>query len=243
MNFKFVKNKSKNLIVNFNSGDNFFYRKENLKKFELEKSFKKNKINSDLLFIKDSGIIKYGYSFYLDEIENIKKLLVKKIKNYSFVVFNGISVGGYAAILYGSLLEVDVVISVNGQTCLLDFQTLKFIDKEKYLLKRKLKDFKKVKKYFNLKNFINTKTEYYHNGWYYFEKERPTYLKKFLNNKEKFLNYKNLSPIGKLHCYYQHENIEKFKNVHYLNFMKCGFKNGRFFNLLKKINKNFSNKI
>lgn len=60
----------------------------------------------------------YGISNMSDSVESTVEYLRGKIQNYKNVVFMGVSSGGYAAILYGSLLNVSDVISFIPQTIL-----------------------------------------------------------------------------------------------------------------------------
>ena len=80
-----------------------------------------------------------GISNNIDETtEDLKDKINKR--DYKKIIFMGVSAGGYAAILFGSLCHVTKVIS--------------FIPRRK--LKAKIVD----KKYEKLKNIINTDTDY-----------------------------------------------------------------------------------
>lgn len=99
----------------------------------------------------------YDRHFYLDKyskwyhkgIDGISKninetlLYLKEIINYfEDVIFIGSSAGGYAAILFGSLLNVNKIIAFKPQTII---KSQKEIDNN----------------YINLKQYINTTTKYY----------------------------------------------------------------------------------
>ena len=100
---------------------------------------------------------KYERHFYLDDhnkwyhcgIEGIStdihtttEYLKEKIKKFDKVIFIGSSAGGYAAILFGSLLNVDKVIAFRPQTTI---EIQKDMDE----------------KYINLEAYINSTTQYY----------------------------------------------------------------------------------
>lgn len=95
----------------------------------------------------------YSKRFYLDfrndwyhqgivdistDIETTLMHLAKVIQPYHKTIFMGCSAGGYAAILFGSLLKVDTVIAFIPQTVL-----------------------ERSSPYANLKPFINSTTQYY----------------------------------------------------------------------------------
>jgi len=82
-----------------------------------------------------------GYTTSIDETVD---LLKEKIKGYKYVHFLGVSAGGYAAILFGSLLNVTTIISFVAPT--LCNTTL--VHTINYT-------------YYDLQPFINNKTKYY----------------------------------------------------------------------------------
>jgi hypothetical protein len=99
----------------------------------------------------------YERHFYLDDynkwyhcgiegiskdINTTKEYLKEKIKNFEEVIFIGSSAGGYAAILFGSLLNIDKVIAFRPQTTI---EIQKDMDE----------------KYINLEAYINSTTQYY----------------------------------------------------------------------------------
>lgn len=98
----------------------------------------------DLVFYIDKEQCWYhkGLKDITKNIKETKRYLKKKIiKNkYKKIIFMGISAGGYAAILFGSLLKIYYVICFIPRTIL----------KENYY----------DEKYKNLKNFINNETKY-----------------------------------------------------------------------------------
>ncbi len=82
----------------------------------------------------------HGIQNLSDSVETTVEFLRDKIKDHKKVVFMGVSSGGYAAILFGSLLNITMVISFIPQTI---------------LRAPGLND-----NYRNLKNHINTVTKY-----------------------------------------------------------------------------------
>ncbi len=60
----------------------------------------------------------YGIQNVTNSVETTVEYLRDKIKDYKKVVFMGVSSGGYAAILFGSLLNITMVISFIPQTIL-----------------------------------------------------------------------------------------------------------------------------
>jgi hypothetical protein len=92
--------------------------------FEFKKFLSKN-IDCHVIFIKDTnqswyhkGVIGLGEN--INEIKNNIKEIINKI-NYSMIITIGGSMGGYAALLFGSLLSVNGIIAFGPQT---------FIDKD-----------------------------------------------------------------------------------------------------------------
>ena len=88
--------------------------------FEFVRSLKSMKPNSDRYFYVDHEQCHYhnGITGIADSIPNITKHLRKIISKYSKVTFIGCSAGGYAAILFGSILKVHKVIAFVPQTIL-----------------------------------------------------------------------------------------------------------------------------
>lgn len=90
-------------------------------------------------------IIDHHASWYHEGLRGISKdidttanYLQGQIKNYDRIVMMGVSAGGYAAILFGSLLNADMVIAFTPQTIIS----------------------KRRGKYHDLKPYINDRTEY-----------------------------------------------------------------------------------
>ena len=98
----------------------------------------------DKLFFIDKHQCWYqkGLKDLTSDIKTSVEFIKNKIKKYKEVIFIGASSGGYASILFGSLLNIQKVIVFFPQT----YIDLKKIDN---------------KEYFNLKKFINNTTQYY----------------------------------------------------------------------------------
>lgn len=135
-------NKDNKLIISFSGQGGLLGQ---VPVFEFLKFLHNNKPDVDKLFIIDKHRCWYqkGIENRSTDIESTVEFLRKKIQNYKEVIFIGASSGGYAAILFGSLLSIKKVIAFFPQTNLegiLNYQN---------------------KKYFNLKQYINKKTKYY----------------------------------------------------------------------------------
>lgn len=126
---------SKILIINFNGSGS------KLGKFELYNFLTTNFNNIDSCFYQDMTMTWYhkGIKKISSNIEETVQYLKKLIKKYEKVIFMGISAGGYASILFGSLCKVKYVISIIPQV----------------ILKNPIN-----KKYKNLRNIINPTTKY-----------------------------------------------------------------------------------
>ena len=95
-----------------------------------------------------------GISNNIEETLNYLKLQIKPFKK---VIFIGSSAGGYASILFGSLLNIDKVIAFKPQTIL--NKEYYYIDDNNIGLYNNKNGFNY--KYINLKNIINNNTLYY----------------------------------------------------------------------------------
>ena len=144
---KIIKKKSKYLIVTFGGFALAFGR---ILPFEflnfLSKTYD-NK-NIDLYFFIDKNQCWYhkgidGITKNIDETVSYLKNIINK-SSYKKIIFMGVSAGGYASILFGSLCNVSNVIAFGPRTTF----DKKMIDS----------------RYFNLKNIINNKTEYILHG-------------------------------------------------------------------------------
>jgi hypothetical protein len=107
-----VGDNNKNLIVCFASnGHTGFERKTSLMKLKYERN------DFDVLYLRNR------YQWYLGGLNGIGKninhtiaFLKKEFAKYDKVLCTGFSAGGYASLLFGSLLNVSNVITFNAQT-------------------------------------------------------------------------------------------------------------------------------
>lgn len=214
---KLKPKQSDKLIIIFQSFNQELYKPENIDRFELENSFEEYDLDCDLLFIKD---IERGL-WYLSDVEQTTKDLQHIISTYQKVMCTGISAGGFASILYGSLLKVDLVVAVNPQTSLLDFEN-------NDLIPSKWPNSLKYTKWCDTKPYINSSTHYYLNGW-----QHSTKVNGFNVIKDD-KTYASMTDAEKLHDIKQFEHLSNFSNVYWLEFMLNGYKNRKFIRLIEK---------
>lgn len=164
--------------------------------FEFQNFLKKNFSTYNQHYYLDKKQLWYtqGIDGISTNINETSEFIKNKIKPYKKVIFIGSSAGGYAAILFGSLLKVTTVIAFNPQT----FISRPGIDK----------------KYSNLKGFINNTTKYYLFGDISVSKEKDHLhhishcenLEEYANvivKKEKTLDLKQFRDSGKLFKIFQ----------------------------------------
>jgi len=150
-----------NLIVIFQSMNANLYNPENKNKFELENTFSRLDIDhADLLFIKDDTRPRDskvgGFYLHSESVNEICFDLSKLVRQYKKTLFTGLSAGGFASILFGSLCFVDVVAAINPQTTLYDFNDGSFV--------RDIIDIESAvdnSAYYDYKPYINDVTKYY----------------------------------------------------------------------------------
>ena len=142
--YKIIKNNSENLIICFGGMKS---RIGGIIPFEflnyLSKEYRKN---TDLYFYIDKNQCWYqkgikGITKNIDDTVLYLNNIIRK-SNYKNILFMGISAGGYASILFGSLCNVSNVIAFIPRTKLRVDQII-------------------CKKYKNLKLIINNETEYF----------------------------------------------------------------------------------
>lgn len=143
----FIKCTSQNnteLIISF-AGNAVVYG--GIPQFEFVNSLNKIYPNCDKLFYLDKTSRFYinGIQTISKSIEETTQYISSKIKDYKKVCFIGTSAGGYASILYGSLLNIDYVLA--------------FIPQTNLEIRKNIFDKDNIK-YINLKNYINNKTKY-----------------------------------------------------------------------------------
>jgi predicted esterase YcpF (UPF0227 family) len=141
---KIIKNNSENLIICFGGMQ---LKMGGILPFEflnyLSKTYEKN---TDLYFYIDKNQCWYhkgidGITNNIDDTVLYLNSIIKK-QNYKKIIFMGVSAGGYASILFGSLCNISNVIAFIPRTKLTP--DVVSIDK----------------KYDDLKNIINNETEY-----------------------------------------------------------------------------------
>jgi hypothetical protein len=113
-NISYVKigDNSKNLIVCFSSNTHGgFERKTSLMKLKYERK------DIDVLYLRNQ------FQWYLGGLKGIGKninctisFLKKEFSKYDKVLCTGFSAGGYASLLFGSLLNINKVVAIDAQT-------------------------------------------------------------------------------------------------------------------------------
>ncbi len=139
-----IKKDSKTLIISFGGKSLKF---GGILPFEFLNFLNTYFENIDKIFYIDKSQINYhkGISSISSNIDETVLYLREKIKDYDNVIFCGTSSGGYASILFGSLLNVNKVIAFIPQT----------------ILKNKNNMSKYDEKYIDIKKYINNSTKYY----------------------------------------------------------------------------------
>lgn len=192
-----VGDNRKNLIVSFASnGHDGFERKTSLMKIR----FKKN--NFDVLYLRNR------HQWYLGGLKGIGKninhtiaFLRRHFAKYDKVVCTGDSAGGYASLLFGSLLKVNKVITTNAQTDL-DYVVEKLPTKTQghktaktNLQLRKKQCCHTWNKYNKLANVLNQTTKYY--VTYENQKRRTPLYEKVLHGKYHYNLIKHCPSVSK----------------------------------------------
>lgn len=187
---KFKKLGRQNLLIIFQSFNTHLYKEENADKFEFEGTFSKqeNDVSScDYLFIKDEIRPNLGGGWYLNPSQSVYELidfLSKQKKDYNKICATGMSAGGFASILFGSLCKFDLVLAVDPQTILYDLETNEKVDRVQ----------KVNESFLDCRLHINKDTKYF-----------------LYNNCNK--KYKECSLVGKLHHKINSYRLRKFDNV------------------------------
>lgn len=159
--FKLNNNNSTKLIVAF-AGNAL--KLDRLPMFNFTRSLTVMGIDSDILLMKDTS-----HSWYLETLKGIGScvedtvtFLSEVIHKYDKVVFLGASSGGFASVLYGSILKIPTVIAFIPQTDLPYILNNRKSERQYTLLN----DFRERNsesffKYGNLKDYINDNTVYH----------------------------------------------------------------------------------
>lgn len=142
----------------------------------------------DKIFLRDFHQAWYqkGVDAELDHVDKLIAYLREKITDnqYDKVCFIGNSMGGYAALLFGSILNVDCVIAFAPQTFVdmfnrlinRDFRWQRQIFKM-YGFKRKRKEFFDLKKYLSKNNLYTTELNLYYSSEHILDKKHAERLK------------------------------------------------------------------
>jgi hypothetical protein len=138
--FKIEVPNSETLIVSF-AGHALLFG--GIPRFEFVNFFNKNFENINKHFYIDKFRTCYHKGIFglSNNIDETVEYLKNEIKQYKNVIFLGVSAGGYAAILFGSLLNINSIIAFTPQT----FRRDKYIDE----------------KYRDISQYINNVTKYY----------------------------------------------------------------------------------
>lgn len=179
-------NNSENLLVIF-GGIN---QEIGIPIFEFYKSL--SKLNSDKIFIRDFNQAWYQKGVDL-ELDHINKLIIYleqniKIKKYKQVCFIGNSMGGYASILFGTIIGVNKVIAFSPQSFIdrknrffsFDRRWRKQIAKI-YSFNKKENFFFDLKKILKKNNLTNTRIEVYFSSNHRLDSFHARRLSKFNN--------------------------------------------------------------
>lgn len=204
---------SQNLVVVFASNNN--PRRSVI--FEWQRSFSKEKDNAnyDVLFFRDQSKKWYigGVPGIGKNITHTTAFLKKQIESYDNVIFMGVSAGGYASILYASILNIDATFAFIPQTDLVFAQRDCPKNWKWAICKKAMRELKTYEKYKNLMDHLNETTDYY---VYTFKSDGDCQ-----------------------HGPHHLENISKHKNVYKLEVSQSSFMPNKFNELSKKyFNKN-----
>lgn len=108
LNFKYVDKGSDKLIMAFTSRGSRGFQQTNLLR----------DVEADILFVRDVEDAWYnrGLKFITSDVDTTLNFLKKYTDRHDKILCTGISSGGYAALLFGSLLNADNIIAYSPQT-------------------------------------------------------------------------------------------------------------------------------
>jgi len=203
--FKIIRNNSENLIICFGG---MALQMGGIMPFEflnyLSKTYQKN---TDLYFYIDKKQCWYhkGFDGITNNIDDTVLYLNSIIKksNYKKILFMGVSAGGYASILFGSLCNVSNVIS---------FIPITKPSPNGVGLKHQTRYIAIDKRYEDLKNIINNKTKYILHGDVTIKNENDNHHISQCNNLDCFPNVKIIYHKG-LHMKVLRDNGTIKKNI------------------------------
>lgn len=217
------KNKSYPVIITFQgfSRSHFISNKNSLPFYMFNSLTNDTTINANIIFVRDVEQCWYltGYdnnNTHVDFLNDLKLILDTNFKNNKIITV-GQSAGGFAALLFGSLLTVNNIIVFNPQTSCykgMDIPCQYTCDPEKphHIIKKKSLENLIDKSFYNLKNHIsnNIKIDYYIGDDNY----DNIMLNNLLDNK-----YNNINVIKKLSDKYD-KHCLVFKKDDYINIIK-----------------------
>lgn len=147
-------------IVYFSSHNVYFpnteneFKKQILNKNRFEWYGARIQKGSKHIFIRDNKKQWYleGINNNINSVEKLEAFLKKETKGYKTIMV-GSSAGGYAAVLFGSLLKSEYVISFNGQFQFYDLLETSSEDKDPVIFRNRYN--KKINKFYSLKSYID----------------------------------------------------------------------------------------
>jgi len=198
-----VGDNNKNLVVSFASNGeptkDFFERKTSLMQLKYQSN------NFDVLYLRNQN------KWYLGGLNGIGKninctlsFLKKECAKYDKVCCVGNSAGGYASLLFGSLLKVNKVITINAQT---DLEYVKNKRNNQQLIKRAKECPVTWKKYNKISNVLNNNVSY--NVYYKRDEEAKNDADLVLHGDYHYDEIKNFPTVSKYNP--RHEVIPLIK--------------------------------
>lgn len=164
-----IENKENGILLDLNSHKNLLVSFGGIRQglgipvFEFFNSIAD--IPCDKIFLRDFGQAWYqkGVDSEINHIDKVIQFLRSKIEEnkYDKVCFLGNSMGGYASILFGSLLNVDIVIAFVPQTFINKFNRFIYQDKRWSRQINNIYNYKKKRtEYFDLKKHLKENNSY-----------------------------------------------------------------------------------
>ncbi|MEM9829421.1 MAG: hypothetical protein AAF944_02225 [Bacteroidota bacterium] len=153
-----------------------------------------SEIDCDKIFLRDFSQAWYqkGVDRSINDVDRVIHFLTNSIRKnqYKKVCFLGNSMGAYAAILFGTMLNVDRVISFAPQTFIDRWHRLLYADKRWkteiksiYAYENKIEEYFDLKQYLNSKNNYKTKIDIYYSPTHRLDKAHAERMRKSLNIK------------------------------------------------------------
>ena len=159
---------------------------------------KKLKYNSDIIFFHDIYNSYYNKGLYglSNSVDTTSYYINNIIKEYTNVIFIGYGIGGYAALLYGSILNITSVIVIYP---IIDINT-------NIISVMNITD-----KYTKLQNFINNKTKYH----IYINNDPNMYNKVYISYSNVIINY--ISRIKDIYDFLSSESIKQLYKYYFVS--------------------------